>query len=133
MPVSKLLLLVFILAAGCSSRDSQTGTSSPNVGPQSTSKPNRNSDPLIAKVGQPVTLRGRFGGPGKIADYVVTDGEQVYLTGDELPNLTQANYGDEIVVRGVLQRYDPPETKTPAGYAAPFGHYFIESAQVLEK
>lgn len=88
---------------------------------------------LASKVGQEVTLRGRFAGPGKIADLIVVDGEAVYLTDGFSPGKIVIEYGKEIVVRGTLQHSMPPaNSHFPDSFQQSPDYYFIEDAQLVE-
>jgi hypothetical protein len=58
-------------------------------------------DSLSSKIGQEVELRGQFGGPGKLADYIIVGQEQIYLF--ELPKTEGLKYGAVIAARGKLE------------------------------
>lgn len=119
-------LLGLFLLAGCSTSNTLSQAPEPTAAS------------LVSKVGQEVTLRGRFDGPGKVADYIViANGEHVYLTGESQPDPNSTKYGTEVVIRGKLQHYIPP----PADFTAPVPdepiraipgeHYFIDSAVLV--
>jgi hypothetical protein len=101
-----------------------------------TRQQNRDTMALASKVGKIVTLEGRFDGPGKIADYIIARGEEVYLTGNSKPDPNSTPYGTEVIVKGKLQHYVPPKDNAPSTvggrpFAKPGEHYFIESAEFV--
>jgi hypothetical protein len=93
---------------------------------------------LASKVGQQVTLRGRFDGPGKIADYIITDGGLVYLVGGIRAGGNSLKNGTEIVVKGTLQRYLQPPSNLASSVVKDESmamrpeHYFIEAAELVD-
>jgi hypothetical protein len=117
-------VLFVLLLSGCS------GTNSPSA------TPSQEGARLASKVGQEVTLRGRFDGPGKLADYVIADGEQVYLKGISPPDANSMEYGTEVIVRGKLQHYVPlkadsePTDSDEQPRAGLPEHYFIQAAKL---
>jgi hypothetical protein len=114
MTIVKQLALSALLLVGCA-----------------TAPPVSSTSLLAPRIDQYVELTGRFGGPGKIADFVVVDGEPVYL-----PHLPQEPppppYGTAVMVKGVLRYYTPPpepcDNKAKCRYAIVPAHYFIDGA-----
>lgn len=71
---------------------------------------------LRERVGQRVTLRGRFSLWGKQAPFVLVGEEPVYLIADAPftwgePYTSMENR--EVTITGVLRRFEPPRTATP--------------------
>jgi glutamine amidotransferase-like uncharacterized protein len=92
---------------------------------------------LAPMIGQEIVLKGHFGGPGKPADYILTDVGQVFLKGHNQRRADSINYGDEIMVRGKLQRYIASSdrkisNKFDETRAIAPTHYFIESPEVTK-
>jgi len=120
--LARTTLIMLLAGTGCSKTTTQ----------QASPLPITAAENLADNVGHIVTLRGRFGGPGKIADYVAIDGESVYLTGDSEPDATSTKYGAEVTVRGVLEHYIPPSpSDLPDNVVQPPEYYFIESAKLV--
>lgn len=104
-----LIVLLSAIAIGCASQAQVP--SSPDI---ERPAPKRTLESLV---GQRVTLSGRFSGPGKLTDYVVTEYGSVYLFSkfNTLPPGPPAYvefekgpaYGTRITVSGVLG-YSPP-------------------------
>jgi len=90
---------------------------------------------LSSLVGKHVRLEGRFGGPGKLADYVVVPGGQVYLFGKVTGEVEHA-YGSTVSIEGVLGYHSySPSPSTEDGSKAivaaqPPDHYYIENPNV---
>ena len=82
------------------------------LGHQRTERPLR----LRERVGQKVTLRGRFSLLGKEAPFVLVGEEPVYLIA-EAPFTWGEPYISmekrEVTITGVLRRFEPPRTATP--------------------
>jgi hypothetical protein len=98
------------------------------------SQSKRSFTDLSERIGQRVHLEGRFGGPGKLADYAMVDDQQAYLTGDV--DLHDIAYGSPIAVDGVLGFRKIP-SGTNADASRPVGRppdhfYYIENATVRE-
>lgn len=90
---------------------------------------------LRSLVGKQVHLEGLFSGPGKLADYVVVPGGQVYLFDPVMDEGAKLAYGSTIAVDGVLgyHSYAPSPSKGAANEAViarPPDHYYIESPKV---
>jgi hypothetical protein len=71
---------------------------------------------LRERVGQKVTLRGRFSLRGKQAPFVLVGDEPVYLVAEAPftwgePYISMENR--EVTIAGVLKRFEPPRTATP--------------------
>ena len=71
---------------------------------------------LRERVGQKVTLRGRFSLRGKQAPFVLVGEEPVYLVAEAPftwgePYISMENR--EVIIAGVLERFEPPRTATP--------------------
>ncbi len=101
-----------------------------------TRQQSRDTKGLASKVGRIVTLEGRFDGPGKIADYIVVDDDEVYLTGNSRLDSNSVRFGTEVIVKGKLQHYVPPKVDAPPTVggqtvAIVGEHYFIESADLV--
>lgn len=83
---------------------------------------------LQSLVGRQVHLEGRFGGPGKLADYVTVPSGQVYLFEPIDSAGQQLEYGYTVAVEGVLdyRSYPPARQKEGESIAAPApNHYFF--------
>jgi hypothetical protein len=83
-----------------------------------------------------VHFEGKFGGPGKISDYVMLQAGTVYLTGVlDTGDHGIPLYGSSISVEGVLNYVplassSPNDTASPP-YAAPMtNYYYIDAAKV---
>lgn len=103
------------------------------AGSPSSTKPTSNPSDFQSLVGHRVHLEGRFGGPGKLADYVTVPGGQIYLTGRVDSGGREIEYGTTISVDGILgyRSYPPstqPEGETPV--ARPPDHFYIDNAKV---
>jgi hypothetical protein len=112
------VFVMIISLAGCHSRTARTA---------------RPSD-LRPLVGHEVHLEGRFDGPGKLADYIVVPGGEIYLFEPIESGGRKLAYGSTIAVEGVLgYRSYPPTTQPEGGVpwpARPEDHYFINNAKV---
>jgi hypothetical protein len=118
------IALALVMVAGC------FGPVRPRATPTA---PETSTVALALRIGQEVTLHGRFDGPGKLADFIVlADGQAVYLMGDNAPHPSTTAYGVEIAVRGTLRHYvPPPDSQLPDSVAQLPEHYFIESTHVV--
>jgi len=75
---------------------------------------------LIDRVGEKVTLRGRFSLRGKQAPFVLVGKDQVYLIPD-MRNAETFTWGEpyvsmenrQVILTGVLKRYEPPLPAVP--------------------
>ncbi|GEM_PF-2848263 len=95
----------------------------------------RSPMPLQSLVGRHVHLEGQFGGPGKIADFILVPGGEIYLMGSLDAGGQPLRYGNRIAVDGVLgyQVYPPttlPEDSHGPTPQRPFDHYYIRDAKV---
>ena len=92
-----------------------------------------NPDELQSLIGRNVHLEGRFGGPGKLADYVVVTGEEIYLMGTIDSGGLRLHYGNIVTVDGVLGYRSYPSI-APADVnplaARPLDHFYIENPKV---
>ena len=90
-------------------------------------------DELQSLIGRNVHLKGRFGGPGKLADYVVVTGEEIYLMGIIDSGGRRLQYGSIVTVDGVLGYRSYPSI-APADVnplaARPLDHFYIENPKV---
>lgn len=71
---------------------------------------------LRERVGQTVTLRGRFSLRGKQAPFVLVGEEPVYLVAEAPFTWGEPYIGmenREVIIVGVLKRFEPPRTATP--------------------
>jgi hypothetical protein len=118
------IITVVALIAGCRKATNSTRTPSD----------------LQSLVGHQVRLEGRFGGPGKLADYITVGGEQIYLM-KEPPSGRIARdiaYGSTIGVEGVLSFWSsPPLTEEEKeqyergpGEARIPDHFYIDNVKV---
>lgn len=114
---TQLLLALVVIASGCQNGGSSAASPAD----------------LRALVGHRVHLQGRFGGPGKLADYVTVPGGQIYLFDPAVVDEAKPQYGNIIAVEGLLSyRSYPPSTEPESGVqvARPPDHYLIERAKV---
>jgi hypothetical protein len=110
--ISQSAFFLLVCLAGCAAQQSDVG----------------NGD-LRSKAGQTVHLIGKFGGPGMQADYVIADGQEVYLMGTIDTGGDSLRYGTTVDVRGVL-KFHPRVPPRSAMDQTPPDYLFIEDARV---
>lgn len=85
---------------------------------------------LPALVGHQVHLEGRFGGPGKLADFVEVSGKPIYLTGAINLDGDRPKYGSIITVDGTLGHHDVAHAPQELHASSIPDHYFVNNAKV---
>jgi hypothetical protein len=140
-----ILFFALLAAPGCGGR--VENSSGAGTGPKPLPEPIAVSPPQVEplkdlkkQVGQQVTFSGQFKGPGKVADYVVTDAGTVYLFAPKWPDIEievegpPLQYGERVTVSGTLKYspavgFDQPPTAGPHPSPIP-PYYYIEAPKV---
>ena len=88
-------------------------------------------DKLTPYLGKTIELHGVLG-VGKISDYVLVDGCEIYILGQGTPDTTQFSEGAKIFVRGILHFSPARSAPHKKGWAEAsiFAFYSVSPAQV---
>jgi len=97
--------------------------------PASTTAPTTQPISLKSQIGNTVHLVGRFGGPGMQAEYLMVNGEEIYLMGKINIAGQKLQYGDSISVEGVLKLHQEAPPSDPLMQIAG-DYFFVENPAV---
>jgi hypothetical protein len=84
---------------------------------------------LHSQLGHEVSFEAQYGGPGKEADWVMLQGEEVYLIDPVFNANRRPDYGANIQVQGILRYRTFPINKDPLMQTPP-DYFYIDHASV---